>query len=193
MTPAIYLDRDGVLIKDTHLLTRHEDVEVLKGAPQALTRLCEMGFKLIVVTNQTVVSRGLLSLDETVQLNQKILADIETHAGRKLFSGTYISPFHPNATISKYRLDSECRKPRPGMLLKAKSEHDINLKKSYMIGDRTTDIVAGNLAGCKTIHLLTGEHEATAIESSLKYNPELTQPSFKARDWESALDWIENG
>jgi len=155
---AIFLDRDGVLIEDTHLITTIDAVKAFPKTAPALENLKTLGFKLIVVTNQSVVSRGLLSLEQALELNQQILKDWPIDA-------SYLCPFHPNATLEKYRQDSELRKPRPGMIIQAAQEYQIDLSKSFMIGDRPSDIVAGNLAGCTTIQVQTGQSGQPMIES----------------------------
>jgi D-glycero-D-manno-heptose 1,7-bisphosphate phosphatase len=161
---AVFLDRDGVLIREKGLLTRCEDVELLPDAASAVRDLRAAGFLVVVVTNQTIVARGLASTADVEKVHSNVQAMLGTFdAGIDAF---YYCPHHPQATLPEYRVDCECRKPRPGMLLRAAAEHDLDLSRSYMVGDRISDVAAGNRAGCYTIQVRTGEHEAVPIESS---------------------------
>ena len=161
---AVFLDRDGVLIREVGLLTRCEDVELLPGAASAVRDLRAAGFVVVVVTNQTVVARGLASMADVEKVHSHVQAMLGTFdAGIDAF---YYCPHHPQATLPEFRVDCDCRKPRPGMLLRAAAEHDLDLGRSYMVGDRISDIAAGNRAGCYTIQVRTGEHEAAQIETS---------------------------
>lgn len=160
---AVFLDRDGVLIEDVHLLRHPDDIRILTGVPQALQQLKVAGFSLVVVSNQTVVARGLLSEDEVVRLHWQVLHRLEL-SGAPSLDGFYFCPHHPNATIHTYRVDCDCRKPQPGLLLRAAREQGIDLSASYLIGDRTTDIMAGASAGCGTVLVHTGAHMAPPIE-----------------------------
>ena len=96
-----------------------------------------------MVSNQTVVSRGILTFEEMLKLNNHILEQIKNQNPNAIFDDLYFSPFHPKADIEAYRKDSDCRKPRAGMFLEAQKKHEIDLKQSIVIGDRLTDIYAG--------------------------------------------------
>lgn len=158
---AVFLDRDGVLIKDTHLLVCPDDMELFSDTLQALELLKSMGYKLLVVTNQTVISRGMATPNEVAALNN-ILND----KVNGLIDRFYVCPHHPQATLEYYRVDCECRKPKPGMLLQGAEDFGVSLDGSWMIGDRISDIVAGQRAGCNTIQVCTGMHSQKAIISS---------------------------
>jgi D-glycero-D-manno-heptose 1,7-bisphosphate phosphatase len=141
-----------------------------------------------MVSNQTVVSRGVLSFEEMISLNDYILDEIKKQNTDAIFDDIYISPFHPNATIDAYRKDSDCRKPRAGMLLEAQRKFNIDFKKSFLIGDRLTDIYAGKSVGSKAILLLTGSEHEPLIESNLILNQEWLKPDFKFNNlYEAAL------
>jgi len=147
--PALFLDRDGVFIENrANYVRRWEDVEFFPQALAALARIREIPYKIIVVTNQSAVGRGLMSLETAVQLNNRILEVVRRENGR--IDASYLCPAKPGT-------DDPCRKPRPGMLLQAAQEHNLDLSRSYMIGDALTDIQAGQAAGVKqAILLLTG-------------------------------------
>ncbi len=149
---AIFLDRDGVLIEDPGYLSHPDQVKLLDGVGQALIELKAMGYKLIVVTNQSGVARGIITekvLDEIHDRLEQLLADESAFLDR-----IYYCPYHPDAAVAKYRKESDARKPNPGMLLTASEQMDIDLGRSWIIGNSDCDIEAGQRAGCKTI--LTG-------------------------------------
>jgi D-glycero-D-manno-heptose 1,7-bisphosphate phosphatase len=188
MSAAIFLDRDGVLIEDIHLLTNPEDIRVLEGVPQALRSLQGTGFRLIVISNQAVVARGLLTEQEVYAINEKMEHLLEQAGGPHL-DGFYFCPHHPNATLPAYRIACECRKPRPGLLLRAAREHNLNLGASFVVGDRITDIIAGARAGCRTVLVQTGKHMAPLIETVDLLDGSV-QPDYVCSDLKAAAVWI---
>ena len=188
MSSAIFLDRDGVLIEDVHLLTCPGDIRVLEGVPQALRSLKEVGFQLIIISNQTVVARGLISEQEVYVINAEMERILEQAGGPRL-DGFYFCPHHPNATLPTYRITCDCRKPRPGLLLRAAREHNLNLGASFVVGDRITDIIAGARAGCRTVLVQTGKHEAPPIET-VEPLDESVQPDHVCADLRAAAEWI---
>jgi D-glycero-D-manno-heptose 1,7-bisphosphate phosphatase len=189
--PAIFLDRDGVLIQDIHLLTRREQVRIFSYASSAVQRLKDAGFFVVVVTNQTVIARGLASECDIEYLHNWIQEKLVADGGSGI-DKFYYCPHHPNATVLRYRHICECRKPSPGMIFQAAQELDIDLERSWLVGDRISDIVAGQNAGCKTILVETGMHEAPAIESS--YSGKFPgKPDFVCDDLRVATDIILGG
>lgn len=165
MNKAVFLDRDGVLIRDEGLITKSELMRLLPDVPAALNRLKQAGFKLIVITNQAVVARGLATLAD-LKVMENELDRLLTQAGGPSIDRTCSCPHHPNATLPEWRLDCDCRKPKPGMLLQAARELDIDLAQSFMVGDRITDVIAGHRAGCQTVLVQTGRHVDAPIETS---------------------------
>lgn len=147
--PALFLDRDGVFIENCANYVRSwEDVQFFPQALEALARIREIPYKIIVVTNQSAVGRGIISLETAVALNERILEVVRDGNGR--IDASYLCPAKPGN-------NAPCRKPRPGMLLQAAEEHNLDLRQSYMIGDALTDIQAGQAAGVKeAVLLLTG-------------------------------------
>jgi D-glycero-D-manno-heptose 1,7-bisphosphate phosphatase len=188
MNVAVFLDRDGVLIEDVHLLTDLADIRILEGVAQALRSLKESGFQLIVISNQTVVARGLVTEQEVHAINAKMERLLEQAGGPHL-DGFYFCPHHPNATLPAYRTACECRKPRPGLLLRAARERDLNLGASFAVGDRITDIIAGARAGCRTVLVQTGKHLAPPIET-VEPLDESVQPDHVCADLRAAAKWI---
>jgi len=187
MNNAIFLDRDGVLIEDTGLITKEADISILPDVCNALVMFALMQYKLIVISNQPVVARGMLDEDGVRRLHAAIVQKLE-HESSVLLDDFYFCPHHPDATIGKYKVQCSCRKPEPGMILDAAKKHSIDLSKSYMIGDRITDCIAGTRAGCTTVQILTGKHTEppikTVSEIDLSYKPDYTCNSlFEAAQW----------
>ena len=146
---AIFLDRDDTLIEDPGYINHPDQVKLLKGTAESLIKLKSMGYKLIVVSNQSGVARGIVT-EETLELIHDRLEQLLEEKGAAL-DGIYYCPFHPEGTVAKYRKSSEMRKPEPGMLLAVADEMDIDLDQSWMIGNSLDDVKAGAQAGCKTI------------------------------------------
>jgi len=141
--PAVFLDRDGVLI-DTyvrdgvpHPPNQLAEMEVLPGVAEALTRLRQAGFALIIVTNQPDVARGTQRREVVEAMNGQLLRDLP-------LDGAFVC-YHDNAN------GCGCRKPKAGLILQAAEEHGLNLAASYMVGDRWSDVAAGAAAGCRTV------------------------------------------
>ena len=160
---AIFLDRDGVLVRDVGPLTSAADIVLTPDVAQGLAELSRAGFLLVVVSNQTVVARGLLDENAVVELQRQVEGRIVAEGGPAL-DAFYFCPHHPKATRLELRADCACRKPAPGLLLQAAAELDISLAESFMIGDRPSDVVAGLRAGCTTVQLTSGAHLAPPIE-----------------------------
>ncbi len=151
---AVFLDRDGTINVEKDYLYRIEDFEFIPGAPEAIKRLKDAGFLVIVVTNQSGVARGYYTLEDVDRLHayiQEKLADIGTS-----IDAFYVCPHHPTEGVGKYRADCDCRKGKPGMLLQAAEDFDIDLERSCMVGDKEADIEAGKSAGCRPQLVLTG-------------------------------------
>ena len=188
MTSVIFLDRDGVLIEDVHLLSTPESIRVRDDVPQALVKLRDAGFRLMVVSNQTVVARGILTEPEMKLLHRQVEEALQDKSAPTL-DGFYYCPHHPRATIQDYRVDCNCRKPRPGLLLRAATEQDIDLAGSFMIGDRMTDIIAGASTGCRTVLVETGQHLAPPIETSDPIDNSIL-PDHTCANLADAARWI---
>jgi D-glycero-D-manno-heptose 1,7-bisphosphate phosphatase len=185
--PAIFLDRDGVLVEDVDLLSEPDQVRLELDVPDALRRLRHAGFVLIAVTNQTVVSRGRATLDDVAAVHAHIDRLIH-EAGGPALDAWYVCPHHPQATVAEYRVECECRKPRPGLLRTAATDHRLDLRRSFMVGDRITDVVAGHAAGCRTIQLQRGAYEAPPIVVVDPLPP--IEPDHGCDSLGQAADWI---
>ncbi len=177
---AVFLDRDGVLVRDVHLLTLPEQLELLPGVPRALQLLHDAGLALVVVSNQTVVARGLVTEAQVERVHRAMQQEISA-AGGTLLDAVFYCPHHPHADVAAYRQDCDCRKPATGMLLEAASAHQLDLAASWMVGDRPSDIIAGRSAGCRTVQVMSGKHGAAPIISS-RWQDVSTEPDFLCAD-----------
>ena len=146
---AVFLDRDDTIVEDPGYINHPDQVKLLSGVAKPLSELKAMGYKLVVVSNQSGVARGIVT--------EKILGEVHNRLKQLLaesgvyLDGIYYCPYHPDGIVPKYRKESDWRKPSPGMLLTAAEQMDIDLSRSWMIGNSGRDIEAGLRGGCKTI------------------------------------------
>lgn len=179
MHPAIFLDRDGVLIENRADYVRDwSHVAVFSRAVDALSNSSIEKYKIVIVTNQSAVGRNLMSLDAAEEINQQ-LADIITKNGGRV-DGIYMCPHKPEDRC-------DCRKPQPGLLLQAAQELSLDLSASWMIGDAWSDLLAGQAAGVRgTILLRTGR----GAEQLSQSHPEIPKDHLVFDDLSKALDAI---
>ncbi|MBN1489941.1 MAG: HAD family hydrolase [Phycisphaerae bacterium] len=170
---AVFFDRDGTLIADPGYLSDPDDVRLMPGAAESVRRLREAGFRIVIVTNQSGIARGLFDEPTLERIHQRVRGLFAAEAAT--IDAIYYCPYldGPAATIERYRRDSELRKPRPGMFLQAAAEHDIDLDASWAVGDSDRDSEAGKAAGCRTIQLVTtvaghGATPADAVATTLR-------------------------
>lgn len=150
--PAVFLDRDGVLNEDRGYVHRWEDFSFLPGAIDALRQLQQQGYLLVVITNQSAVARGLCSEADVLALHERMCAFLREQ-GIEL-AGIYYCPHHPQGSVSDYAIVCSCRKPEPGMILRAAQEHGIDLARSLLVGDKISDLEAGRAAGIPSLYLV---------------------------------------
>lgn len=155
---AVFLDRDGTIIRHVDLMRRVSDIKILPRAAASIRKINQLGFLVVVVTNQPVVARGLVTPKEIDAIHAILLTQFKKKGAK--IDAVYFCPHHPNADVKKYRLKCRCRKPEPGMILKALKKYNINPKASYMVGDAMIDVVAGKKAKLKTILVKTGPGHA---------------------------------
>jgi D-glycero-D-manno-heptose 1,7-bisphosphate phosphatase len=146
---AVFLDRDGTLIEDKGYMKATDQIVLLPGVLDALKKLMEMNYELIVITNQSGVGRGLITENDVIRVNN-ILSETLQFFGISI-SAFYFCPHHPD-------VGCECRKPRPGMILRALDEMNIDKKKSYMVGDKLSDAEAGVAAGVTPVLISNNTH-----------------------------------
>lgn len=165
--PAAFLDRDGVINVDSGYVGQWEDFEYLPDAVEGLKQLQNAGFKLFVVTNQSGIARGYYTEDDFLALTKAMTADLS--AKGVTLAAVYYCPYLEDADLEPYRVASYLRKPEPGMLLKAAQDHDIDVSRSIMVGDKVSDMVAAKRAGVPgRYHVTEGRpHDASTRVSSL--------------------------
>ena len=155
--PAAFIDRDGVLNEERAFVHRPEDFAFVPGAIEALRLLEEAGYRLVVVTNQSGIARGLYGEADYLALTAHMRLSLEARAVR--LDAVEYCPHLPDAAVARYRRDCDCRKPRPGMLLKAIGALDIEPRASFLVGDRLSDVEAGRAAGLGRCFLVRTGYE----------------------------------
>lgn len=174
---AVFFDRDGVINREVNYIDSIDKVEILRGISNAIKLLNDNNFKVIVITNQSGLARGYFNERTLGEIHDFIVKELRKESAQ--IDAIYHCPHHPDD-------DCNCRKPRIGLIKKAEKELKIDLKSSFLIGDKVTDIQAGLNAGLKTILVLTGYGE----EERKKLNELGLNVDFIAKDASSAVDWI---
>jgi histidinol-phosphate phosphatase family protein len=169
---AVFLDRDGTMNRDVPYCRRPEDFELFPDTARAIKLLNESGYKVIIITNQSGVARGYFTKETLARIHQKMrdqLAEKGAH-----IDGLYYCPHHPDDNC-------DCRKPKPKMVLQAVQEHDVDLKRSFVVGDKPLDIQLGQNVGCRTVLIPSDPGGA---------GPEPCTPDYTATDLYQAALWI---
>jgi D,D-heptose 1,7-bisphosphate phosphatase len=178
---AVFLDKDGTLIPDIPYNVDTKKVTLSDGVVEGLQVLQSHGYLLVVVSNQSGIARGYFSIEQLNAVKERITR-MCSNVGIYL-DGFYYCPHHPDGIISGYDQECDCRKPNPGLLLKAANDMDIDLSSSWMIGDILHDVEAGHRAGCKSILINNG--------NETEWKPgEYRMPEFFAKDLTEAAKYI---
>lgn len=177
--PAIFLDRDGTLIHEKNYSKNPADIEFFQASIPLLGQAQLRGYKLVVVSNQAGVAQGFMTEVEVQHFNRTLALRLNDLG--VTIHAMYYCPHHPEKGLAPYQTFCDCRKPQPGMLLRAACDLSIDLSRSWMIGDRRTDLEAGWNAGCKSILVKTGYGVAA------QPGPGQRQPEFVAEDLAEAL------
>lgn len=185
MTRAVFLDRDGTLNEEVGHITRPEGLRLLPSASRALRLLSRHDFRLIVITNQSGIARGLLTEEDLRTINLKLQSELASEGA--FVDAIYYCPHHPEGEVEAYRKSCDCRKPEAGMLVQAASDFGISLADSFVIGDRYYDIEMAQAVGARGVLVLTGHGH---IEQSNRDYCLRAEPSFIANDVLEASEWI---
>ncbi|MGF1495261.1 MAG: D-glycero-alpha-D-manno-heptose-1,7-bisphosphate 7-phosphatase [Elainellaceae cyanobacterium] len=188
LRPAVFLDRDGVLNVEAGYIHRVEDLHLVPGAAQAVRQLNEAGWFCCLVSNQSGPARGYYPVSHVEALHQRLCRLLQAEAGAKLdalYYCPYLSP-PEGGTDPEFTRWSTWRKPNTGMLVAAAWEHDLDLRRSVMVGDKATDVDLAHNAGCRGILVKTGYGDR--VLSGSYQHP--TQPDYVAADLADAVDWI---
>ena len=174
---AIFLDRDGTINKYVGFLRDINEFELLPGVADAIRRINNSGYLTIVITNQPVIARGEVTLEELAEIHRKM----ETLLGAEgaYLDGIYYCPHHPKrgfvGECIEYKIECECRKPKPGMLLQASRDFNIDLSQSWMVGDGKHDVGAGKAAGCRTAYITNQAENEWSADLLVKSLHEFTE------------------
>jgi len=195
MDPAIFLDRDGTLVPDDANAGIPARVALVDGAAASLRRLRDAGFRLVVATNQGGVARGRFTESDVDAVHAKLSELVDQQTGlKRTIERFYYCPFHPKGIIPEYTREHPWRKPRPGMLLQAAQDMELELERSWLIGDSPRDVAAGRTAGLRTILVSRDKSRiadaaadysaatlAEAVEIVLRHRDETTASIASAR------------
>ncbi len=174
---AIFLDRDGTLVHPRHYPSRPADLRLYDGIGPELRALQRMGFRLVVITNQSGIARGLFTEDDLERMHAHLRGSLALRGVR--LDAIYHCPHHIDGIVARLAVRCECRKPRPGMLLRAAEDLRLSLADSWMVGDILDDVEAGHRAGCRSILVDLGTEAPP--ETSIRH------PDYIARDTVHAL------
>ena len=177
---ALFLDRDGTLVYPGHYPSRPQDLRLYEGIEHPLRILQEAGFLLVIITNQAGIARGYFTETDLIHMHEHLIRELAQLNVR--LDGIYYCPHHPEGAVPELAIHCDCRKPQPGMVLRAAADLTIDLPSSWFVGDILDDIEAGKRAGCRTVLVDLGT-EAPPTAS-------LRRPDFVARDTLHALHII---
>jgi D-glycero-D-manno-heptose 1,7-bisphosphate phosphatase len=155
MNKAIFFDRDGTIIEERGYISLLQQSEIFPFAVEAVRLMNDHHFKVIGITNQSAIARGIATPEQVETIHREITETLAKQGA--VIDRFYYCPYHAEAVIPAYRKQSEWRKPQPGMIFQAAADFHIDLTQSYMVGDDVIDIETGKNAGCKTVLVLTGK------------------------------------
>lgn len=186
--PAVFIDRDGTLTEEVGYVNHPERLRLLPRSAAAVRRLNESGIAAVVATNQAGIARGYFSEDVMQAVNERLIEQLKD-AGAHL-DGLYVCPHHPTEGLPPFRVDCDCRKPRPGLLLRAARELDLDLGDSAMVGDKPSDLLVARPVGARAILVLTG-YGRGEWEYRRAHFPVV--PDHVASDLLDAVEWVIAG
>ena len=169
MKKTLFLDRDGVINRDDGYTYRPEDFHFIDGVFEACRRFLDLGYHIVIVTNQSGIGRGYYSEAQFHRLNQWMLAQFAEQ--RVSILDVFFCPHHPTAALASYKRVCDCRKPAPGMFLQAAQKHDIDLVASVMVGDNLSDMEAASRAGITRRFLVGDKHSLSLLPDGVEYVP----------------------
>lgn len=189
---AVFIDRDGTLIEDRHHLASVEQIRVFSNSFEAVRRVNASGRLAVVITNQSVIARGLLTEPELSEIHS-VMVELFAQEDAVL-DAIYYCPHHPKEGSGSFTRKCDCRKPNPGMLIRASDDLGIDLGRSVLIGDTLSDIEAGNRGGARTVLVMTGYGSECAARISSNPDSVSTEqiPDYVAPDVLEAVEWSLN-
>ena len=182
---AVFFDRDGTLNEEIGHVRNAEDFRVYSFAARAVRLVNEAGLRAIVITNQSGIARGLIPESLVRRVNRQLTRRIAAGGGR--LDAIYYCPHHPEASVKRFRVVCDCRKPAPGLLEAAASEFGVDLARSFMVGDRFVDILAGRRVSARSVLVLTGVGRRELEDEE---GDAIVQPDHVAENAYKAVRWI---
>lgn len=186
--PAVFIDRDGTLTEEVGYVNHPKRLRLLPRSAEAIRRLNGAGIAAVVVTNQAGVARGYFSEEVLAAVNAALVAQLKEEGAH--LDGIYVCLHHPTEGAAPYRTVCECRKPKPGLLLRAAADHGLDLSRSTLVGDKASDLVAARAVGARSVLVLTGygrgewEYRRTSFPVA---------PDRVAEDLLDAVEWVIAG
>ncbi|HKC97091.1 MAG TPA: HAD family hydrolase [Methylomirabilota bacterium] len=186
--PAVFIDRDGTLTDEVGYVNHPSRLRLLPRSAAAVRRLNAAGVAVVVVTNQAGIARGYFSPDVLAAVNDALVSQLKDEGAH--LDGVYVCPHHPTEGEPPYRMVCGCRKPKPGLLLRASADLGLDLERSTLVGDKGSDLVAARAVGARSVLVLTGyglgewEYRRGALP---------VQPDHVADDLLGAADWVIEG
>ena len=159
---GVFIDRDGTLNQERDFICKAEDFELIPGAAGAVRKLNSRGVPTCVISNQSGVARGYLTEGDLLLIHVKLRVELEKE--NAWVDRIYYCPHHPTGAVPPYNIECDCRKPGPGMMRRGGRELDIDLTRSFVVGDKTTDVQAGKAVGATSILVLTGYGRSSFAE-----------------------------
>lgn len=187
MNRAVFFDRDGVINRNIPNLTCVKQFELASASvPDAVKRIKDAGYLAIIITNQPVIAKGFCTKEDVERVNEHMKSILAAKGAR--IDAIYVCPHHPEkgfaGEIKELKIECDCRKPKPGLILQAAKEHQIDLGNSWMIGDSVVDVAAGKAAGVRTI-LLAGSGNGSRDEARIS-----VVPDFQAQNLDEAISIV---
>jgi D-glycero-D-manno-heptose 1,7-bisphosphate phosphatase len=183
--PAVFIDRDGTLTEEVGYVNHPDRLRLLPRSAAAVRRLNEAGIAAVVATNQAGIARGYFSDEVMTAVHQRLVAELK-RSGAHL-DGLYVCPHHPTEGTPPLRVDCDCRKPKPGLLLRAASELDLDLGASTVVGDKASDLAVARPVGAHGVLVLTG-YGLGEWEYRRAHFP--VAPDHVATDLLDAVEWV---
>ncbi|TVM03681.1 MAG: D,D-heptose 1,7-bisphosphate phosphatase [Candidatus Brocadia sp. WS118] len=160
---AVFLDRDGTIIVHEHYLSSPDQLKLLPNASQGIRLFQEHGYLIIVITNQSGIARGFFDEEQLMLIHMKLMGMLKAEG--VIVDDWYYCPHHLEGIVERYKVDCDCRKPKPGLILDAARKHNIDLAQSLMIGDSESDMFAGKNAGCTCVFITNNSLDTTNFAS----------------------------
>lgn len=184
--PAVFLDRDGTINHEVNYVSEVSQLTLIDGAAEGIHRFNQARLPVIVVTNQAGIARGYLTESSLQEIHRVLESELRSRDA--FVDAIYFCPHHPTEGNEPYRRECDCRKPGTGMLRRAAKELHIDLTRSFVVGDKLSDLQAGQSVGCRNILVRTGYGQG--IERQLEKDDQRTKPDFIADDLLRASEWI---